>query len=168
MKKDNKMFWFVLIITLLIIPFGYYYLTKNGKQNTQDDMYTVINSKNLAENKAITDIQWILKSLVVDGKEFEVSETNAPFISIKQDGSVNGVAVNNFFGNLNLDEKGNIDLSGLASTKKMGPPELQKQEDMLFQAFAKVIGMKVSSSKLNLVFFDKSGKNEIIFYVPIQ
>src|SRR5210317_1960312 len=124
------------IIALLSITILTGCQTTQTEQAPTQNIPTSITSANVDR---IVGMQWILKEMTVEGKEYELTGEK-PFIKIDDDGKISGFAgVNRFFGSADIDDEGTVTFpSAFGSTRMAGPPEQMKLENAFLATLEKI------------------------------
>jgi len=101
----------------------------------------------------LTDREWRLTRLVIDGQEVALAPGSAPSIQFNQAGTLQGNAsINRFSRGFTLDAPGNLAWSGAgpAMTFMAGSPELMRQEDRFLEALDRAVRLRVDGDVLVL------------------
>jgi heat shock protein HslJ len=112
-------------------------------------------------------MQWTLKDMTVDGKEFKLTG-EMPFVKLEKDGRITGFAsINRFFGSMTIDDKGEVKWpSSLGATRMAGPPALMTQEDAFLKALVQT--GSVAIERIYLYMTSADNKTTLTFYVPVR
>lgn len=108
--------------------------------------------------KTIVGLEWHLIKITLDGDQIPLVENSKVTFSCNSEGEVVGVAtINRYFGNLKVNEDGEIIWNkAFGMTRMAGPPELMKQEAVYMDALIKTSRMYLNDSKLLLISKDRS------------
>jgi heat shock protein HslJ len=101
----------------------------------------------------LTDVEWRLTGLLLDGEELAPLPGSAPGIRFDQAGTVQGNAsINRFTRGYSADASGALRWSGmgLATTRMAGPPELMQQEDRFLEALDRAVRLRIAGDTLVL------------------
>jgi heat shock protein HslJ len=126
-----------------------------GMPGTDSDP-VLINAQNLAK---LTDRQWELKTITVDGRRVIMHVDATQTIRFGADGNVTGFAgVNRFGGPYAFSPEGALTWpgAGLASTRMAGPPELMEKEAAFLAGLPKTSRAVVAGNALQLQSEDGS------------
>ena len=106
----------------------------------------------------ISGIEWHLTKMKMADKSISLIENSKTTFSCDEDGKVAGVAtINQYFGNFNLKENGDIVWNkAFGMTRMAGPPELMEQEAAFMHALPQTTRMYLKASKLILISKDES------------
>ena len=126
---------------------------------------TLITAKNF---NSIAAMQWFLLRMTVDGQPFELTGER-PYVQFNAEkNKIGGFAsVNRFFGTVQVDKKGRVQWSGpFGSTRMAGSPEMMKQERIFLETLPKT--NRFFRGRVYLYAVSDDGKNELVFYVPVE
>ncbi len=114
----------------------------------------------------IADRQWILRMMIVDGKEYPLANER-PFVKFSHGSRVTGFgSVNRFSGSMTWDDQGNIQWPPLISTRMAGPLRLMNQESAFLAALPRV--QRLSLEGIHLLARSEDKQVELVFYVPVK
>jgi heat shock protein HslJ len=111
----------------------------------------------------IAGAEWRAARLTVEGKNVELAADHRPTFAVDETGRVQGLAaLNRYFGELELEESGEIRWAGpLGSTRMAGPEPLMDQENAFLHALQSVARGSLRDGRL--ILEDTAGQNWIEF-----
>lgn len=106
----------------------------------------------------IVGIEWHLIKMTLNSDPIPLGENSKVIFSCSSEGEVAGLAtINRYFGNLKLNEDGEIVWNkAFGMTRMAGPPELMQQESAYMDALIKTSRMYLKEAKLVLRNKDRS------------
>jgi len=119
------------------------------------------------ELKNIVGVEWHLIKMTLDSDPIPLVENSNVTFSCSSEGEVAGAAtLNRYFGNLKLNEDGEIVWNkAFGMTRMAGPPELMKQEAVYMDALIKTSRMYLKDSKLIL---RSKGRSSLLEFEKIK
>ena len=150
MRKRYLNLIFIFALLLIVACAG----TQSNDSGSQSDgkLITPLNLKD------ITGIEWNLMQMTKDHESIELVADSQTTFSCDENGIVFGKStINQYSGNLELQEDGEIIWSkAFIMTRMAGPPELMQQESSFNMALKQTSRMYLKESKLFLKSRDSS------------